>query len=381
MKILLHKFTDLHPAQGHGFGKNGPYLVLGKKQPELNILSCDKIELIAVDSLYPGDLANVLPDSITVANHSHFMPSLDRTKPLLGEFKPDYLNSILKIRASSKYHEISDQLKLKVYKTSVSSICYRRWDAEKNIFRYICSRTGAMFPDLSFPINRDILVFLFEDLDEIARFAFIYHSNHPTNIENDKFEFSSDFWDILRSSLRKKFGEISIFCFPGNIGDVRSNKTRKRFELLPDVPLNRKFSSYKDDINLSNYYYEYENSISNLSLINQAELNRQSVYTETAQIRVANELLIVKILHVGEYQFRFFPFELSSIFEKRLEYDNMCRKFNVSCSGFTRGYLPHLTQVSYGGYEVRDSLAIMGLRNIQRVDPVDERFIELNEND
>lgn len=379
MKTLFHKFTEIGNAQASGFGRNGPWLNLGDTQPELNILKLENFELIAIDALYPGALAQKLDNSILVANHTHFMPSLDHAKPLLGEFKPDYLNSILKIRQSAEYRNISDRLNLSVYRAVVKSICYRRWDGPKNFIRLILSRTGTMYPDFNFQINQDIIVFSFSNDSNEVEFAFVYHSNHPTNTHRGKSEFGSDFWDIIRKSVRERFGQIPIFCFPGNIGDVRSNITKKRFKLIPNIPINRKFTSYKDQVCLDAYYSEYKNSISEMTLINTLEIEKGSITRNVAELNVAGEKLFMDILNIAEYQFRFFPFEVSSLFEKRHNYTAKSKKFNVSCSGYTRGYLPHLKQIPYGGYEVSDSLTVMGLTKIQRVSVASERFVEIDE--
>ena len=379
MKTLFHQFSEIGKAQASGFGRNGPWLHFGDSQPELNILKSQNFELIAVDALYPGALAQKLHKSTLVANHTHFMPSLDDAKPLLGNFSPEYLNSILKTRQAAEYRKTSDTLKLSVYRAVVEPICYRRWDGSKNIFRSILSRSGTMYPDLNCQINRDILIFLFSNENRRVEFAFVYHSNHPTNIQRNQSAFSSDFWDIIRKSLRERFGKIPIFCFPGNIGDVRSNITKKRFKFLPNIPINRKFTSYKDQLDLDDYYNEYMESLAKMTLINEIDLKDGTIAKNISELDVSGEKITIDILNFGEYQFRFLPFEVSSRFDKRPKYTGTSMKFNVSCSGYTRGYLPHLRQIPYGGYEVSGSLSVMGLAEVQRVSLATERFVEIDE--
>ena len=377
MKVVTHHFDALASAQAFGFGVNGPVLEMGDVQPELNILKGDTFELIAIDALYPGQLVRELPDAVIVANHTHFMPSLDPNKPSLGKFDERYLRSLLFARETADYVETGSDFDVTAYRSTIASICYRRWDQIGLPFSYFFSNSGAMYPDLETPINHDILFFVFEGSTGKAEFVFVYHANHPTNSADRGKSFGSDFWDVIRMELRRELGDIPVFCLPGNLADVRSNMSKKRIDKLPSFKWNRKFSNYQDEISLDGYYREYQDAVAGKEVLFKFKLNESDMSVESHPFEVSGEILCAQVLKLGEFEFRIIPYEVSSVFDERLSYGVSARKFNVSCSGETKGYLPHPSQLIYGGYEVKGSLSYMNLVHKQVISNRGQNFLEL----
>ena len=69
------------------------------------------------------------------------------------------------------------------------------------------------------------------------------------------------------------------------------------------------------------------------------------------------------VIRFGEaYRFDFLPFELSHLFHLRERKHNNSR-FLVSCCDDTIGYLPHPSQLPFGGYEVDGSRKYMNLED------------------
>lgn len=335
---------------------NGVRIVTGSSEGD--------IDLVSVDTLYCGTLADRYPEKILCASHTHFAPMLDARKPTIGKFVSASLDAYCDAIEGRKELHVSPDTIVE-YRSNVASPIYRRFDVPASSFRQLVSRVGAMYPNTRCPISKSIDFFVFYD-SSLPVFAICYHANHPVaRFEQDRP--SSDYIGALRQGVRQHFGNIPVIFLSGCSGDVRPNLTQKRFGWLPDIGFNRKFKSKISPSDQAAIDHDYREAALNASEVHRCKFvgDEVSLQSGTLRFRGYEDLPIPVLRFSRDLAFAFVPFEVSHLFNGSLPHGIRI----VSCANDTRGYMPHPSQLSAGGYEVDGSRPTMGLP--ERVDIID----------
>ena len=321
-------------------------------------------EVVAVDALYPGVLSKHTNGDLRVvaASHTHFAPLLDDDKPAMGLFSEivakNYLNAI---DGSDRVQIEPDQCD--IYSAEVDVPMYRRFDYPDNFFNRILTRYAGFFPNEKHLIDRSIKIFIFSGSEE-PLFAIIYHACHPVS-RSDSREVSADYIQTLRESVKSRFGTSTCLFFQGCAGDVRPNTAKKRVSWLPKSRLNWRFNYSPSMSDQSKIDEKYATAVRTAIKLQSFKVDTESIVVLEKKIKVDGLAeLVIPELKVGEdTSFYFLPFEVSHRYHlDTLSNNSSRRQFIVSCSGNTKGYLPHPSQLRFGGYEVDSSRAAVNLK-------------------
>ena len=344
------------PVAGYGIGYKGK---TNYDDLEMNGFSWsdeyENITIASVDSLYAGDLWYELDCKIDfLASHTHFAPMLDSKKPQLGEFSGiavERWKNAFKNRNFSS-HDIDS---ISFFSAKVNIPIYRRFDNKGSILGLFTNRYIGMFPNFKEPIDNALNIFLFCKRNK-PKFCLVWHCCHPVSRKNRNI-YSADYIAIIRQSIKKRFGEMPVIFANGPSGDIRPCLLRKRFNNLPDWYLNRKFTepNYLDELYVNKAYKE---AIDSLKLRDKFFNIVPKVKKSLLKVIGYGEIEVKTIFFCERIGFCLLPFEVSH------RYNNITKKkgvFIASCSNNVLGYLPHETQLKYGGYEVDKSRESMGL--------------------
>lgn len=321
------------------------------------------VEICSIDALYAGDLAEdeqgINCRRIFAASHSHFAPMLDSTKPLLGAVSHQSLvawRSAIKNTQRTKVNSTS----CTVWRADAPIPIYRRFDfPNTQLNRFLTTRAG-MFPNPDQSIDRNIYMFEFSS-DGRTDAVIVLHSCHPVSRSN-RWHTSPDYIGALRASVRERFGDVPCLFFLGCSGDVRPNFAYKRINWLPRNRLNWRFEW---PVRLESEKWAdqtYANAVQNAVPWQKFDIDVNSLRLSFINMPLLHQpALQIPCVHIGEsIRFEFVPFEVSHLFHLDAQKKDPMR-FIVSCADNTRGYLPHPSQISAGGYEVDGSRSCMGL--------------------
>lgn len=334
----------------------------GKVPLEANIVSrypgkANNSLLLSIDTLFPGELANRLPDSIIAASHTHFAPMIDSKKHKIGRFSNVALEIILNSLSITDL-EPSEVDNVQVFRSFVDTPIYRRFDYPFARYKKSISKLGFMYPNETLKIDKSIIYFVFCLRDD-AKFCLVYHANHPVARQN-RSAYSADFIGALRAGMRKQLGNIPILFLQGCSADIRPRVISKRIKYLPKLYLNKRFKkiiSAAEEEKIDDAYFasfecaQYESS---------TQLNEESFSIQQKNITVTGlGDVSSKVLYIhDDLSFHFLPFEVSHLFHLT---DTNSTNYIVGCAGDTFGYLMHPSQLPFGGYEVDGSRSTMGL--------------------
>ena len=108
----------------------------------------------------------------------------------------------------------------------------------------------------------------------------------------------------------------------------------------------------------------YRTAIESLEVIDSFACKPSDVVLDSATVRLrAQGDIEYPVIRFGDaFRFDFLPFEVSHLFHLRERKHDKSRVL-VSCCGDTIGYLPHPSQLLFGGYEVDGSRKYMNLED------------------
>jgi len=324
------------------------------------------IEVCSVDALYTGDLvkqnASQSVQRIFAASHTHFAPMLDAAKPSLGRYSPDAVTSLGHAIEIATRAQIEPNQCI-VFRGEVSLPVYRRFDVPNTLINNVLSRYAGMFPNEAQKIDKGLYIFLFRR-GSSNLFAITYHACHPVT-RHDGNTVSADYVDAIRQAITKRFGIFHCLFFLGCAGDIRPNFSKKRVAWLPKSRLNWRFKYPPSEADQDEADQQYRDSILRANQIAAFPINRSSLVYKLQHLNIQGIGIVpIPEVHIGnQVIFSFFPFEVSHRFHLATHTNEaLPMKFIVSCSNHTLGYLPHPSQISFGGYEVDGSRKYMGLK-------------------
>lgn len=318
----------------------------------------EKQELISIDALYPGALKTRLGlNTIIAASHTHFSPMLDNDKPQLGEYFDEHASYWEDAYLQAPRSRVSVD-SVDVFSSDSSLPVYRRMDAEGGLKDLIFNRFAGMYPNELEPVDKSIRLYLFKSGAQ-AQFGIIWHCCHPVS-RSDRNLYSPDYIGSLRRGLKQRFGDVPLLFFLGPSGDIRPKLIAKRFSCVPGFWWNRRFKKSPDDMDqvaIDDLYFKCAQD-----LTKKFSFTIDKIASEKNEINVVGteNVIVKKIIFTDDVSFSFIPFEVSHRYHHK-NADN--HHLLVSCAENVIGYLPHKSQLKFGGYEVDGSRALMGMKN------------------
>lgn len=318
-------------------------------------------EVISIDALYAGDFYktlkndNLLSNINVAASHTHFAPMLDSLKPKLGATNNLAIETAVLTYKNRRARSVEID-SVNIYEVDVSLPIYRRFDTSSRIWNKMLNPIVGMYPNKSEDVDRRIKVLSFTSKG-CACFVIVWHCCHPVS-RSDRNVYSPDYVGSIREAIRAKLGQVPVLFFNGPSGDVRPGLIERRVKGLPLWGLNRRFKkpTTEDEAFLDN---SYASAIGKMERIGKIDMVKFSFNKKCIDIKGLGRMEINKLCISESLSFSFLPFEVSHRYHTTNILDT---DYIVSCSDDTLGYLPHFSQIHYGGYEVDNSRLLMGLK-------------------
>ena len=213
-------------------------------------------------------------------------------------------------------------------------------------------------------IDKKIYIFLFTE-GEKNLFAFVYHACHPVS-RADGNKASADYIRAMREAVKERFGiEVCLFM-QGCAGDIRPNIAEKRIKFLPRFRLNWKFKDPPAKRDEQFVDEQYQEAVLGARESETFEIYPENLFIGQKTIDVDGDgKLDIDVMQIGNiFEFVFLPYEVSHLYHLDIQNrQSLPQKFIVSCSNHTRGYLPHPSQLSSGGYEVDGAIQYTDIEN------------------
>lgn len=346
------------PVGGYGVGYHGRHSF---DPLEINGISWQSDHgpqmMISLDALYAGAFKSRFgEDAEIVASHTHFAPMTDRQKPQLGHTETAAIDGWQVAFETAKRHGFEND-EIRHYYSEVGVPLYRRYDHKGALFGRFVNRYCGMYPNDKEPIDKGIHIFGFCQKGAV-KLCMVWHCCHPVS-RPDRHAYSADYIGVIRAKLRQKFGQVPVIFINGPSGDIRPGIVEKRISFLPAWGLNRKFSRpCKTDTQALDQ--AYGEAIETMSLRACYEPISPVVSQHDLHIEGYGALRVKKMLFAQELGFCFLPFEVSHRYHRIGQTQGV---FIASLANDVLGYLPHQTQLGYGGYEVDSSRPFMGLKH------------------
>jgi len=332
----------------------------------------DPFELCALDALYAGDLCRAAPRAgcrrIFAASHTHSAPMLDSNKPAIGAVDDRAVSAFASAIVGAPRTQIAPE-HCAVYRADVALPVYRRFDRPDSALNRALTRHAGLYPNETVAIDRGLYLFVFSAAGR-TQFTIAYHACHPVT-RSDVGEVSPDYVQALRQAVAERFATPYCLFLQGCAGDVRPNFARKRIDGLPRSRLNWRFAYPPSGAQQLAADKDYERAVRGAGFQRSFDAAPGAFVCRRLTITIdgAGDVEVTELRIADAVVFRFVPFELSHHYHLQArELDD--RVFLVSCADDVHGYLPHPSQLDFGGYEVDGSRRCMGLaRRVTGRDP------------
>lgn len=171
-------------------------------------------------------------DLLVLASHTHFAPSLDSSKPELGLVDSSYFSLV-----AERCCHLIDRVMAKISRLSqtVRGVGFSRaginrrksWRIPHFYGRKFVGLQHVMAPNPNAPIDPKINTITLSDISG-EPLALIWHfACHPTGFPR-QLGISADYPGVVRSHLRKQYGELPVLFMQGFAGDVRPRVPESR---------------------------------------------------------------------------------------------------------------------------------------------------------
>lgn len=317
---------------------------------------CITRSIMSADTLYAGNLVAEMGRNTTIAaSHSHYSPMLDASKPALGIFQPCAVQSWVEAFKNAETKSVTIDC-VHVYRAESTVPVYRRLDSSGSAWQRLVGPHIGMIPNWDEPLDRSVRLFLLCS-DGVPTFGILWHCCHPVS-RRSKNIYSSDFIGALRSGVRTRFGDIPVLFFLGPSGDVRPGVVNKRIFFAPTLSWNRRFKRLPSEQDERLIDQSYEGLVSSMSRVGVQCITNIELFETRVNLTTEEEITAQTLRLTDQISFTFMPFELSHRYHHRAVDNN---RLLVSCANDVLGYLPHETQLKFGGYEVDQSRQYMNL--------------------
>ncbi|UYN97245.1 MAG: hypothetical protein KIT25_10055 [Enhydrobacter sp.] len=224
--------------------------------------------LVTLDTLYVGEALHTdlichfvskhgqnAADLLVLGSHTHFAPSLDATKPVLGPVDPAYL-SMVKERCRLLVDRVVTESGRPVFteRRTGSSLAAinrrRRWPVPHFYRRRLVHPQTVMAPNPSGPFDPTITAIAIIGVSGDPIALLWHYACHPTAFPHP-LHVSAEFPGVVRSRLRERYGDaLPVLFLQGFAGDIRSRVpetrplSRRAFDCLFSGP---SFDSFTSD--------------------------------------------------------------------------------------------------------------------------------------
>ena len=354
-----------------------------------------QVVFLSVDTLFVGDtlyraISEVVADRLgkddisilVAASHTHFAPSLDETKPLLGPVNTGYQDYVLS-QWTAAIDRIANRTPIlcngfRFREQANHTMNRRRLDLCLNK-RGVCRKT-RMAPNSNGPRDEWIRGVVFKDSLGQVQLVIWNFACHPVEFPRQD-HVSADFPGVVRTTIRHIFGNhVPVIFLQGFSGDVRSNLIGfpKRLRMCLSGFLNGPEFVPVSDSKFANWSKSLAAVVGN-ACQNHAPLPSIPLMDSLERTLPLNYLMD------GDVSSREFTIRRVDLFddvvllgmsaETVTEYGDTVRQLfpdkmvlGTGCLPNTFGYLPTQSMLASGGYEVDGFLEPFSLQATFRKD-------------
>ena len=396
------EITPQSPISLSGYaGRTEPYTNVASELEANLLYFCqgnDRTVLIQIDTLFPSlELKNAISkvvdapcEVLIVASHTHYAPSLDPQKPMLGRVSAEYFAEVVD-KISTSINAIADRGKTCGRFKAKTTVCAqgisRRLRALSVNTRFpFVKYEVAIIPNSQENIDTSLRTFSFLDADDGTEAVIWSWACHPVGIPHSEgLNVSSHYIGYVRDRLRKLFGrKVAVLFLPGFMGDIRPNFCTKRPKLSQRLrnPLTKDYFAIPTSEVYENFCRAVGDSTIAAISAHDAELyplevkrvKRDWIPLSELFTDAQNRSLPIADLSLNdEISFLFVGAEVSNGYASGQE--SSLRPGVVPVGYFEEvfGYLPTDRQIREGGYEVNGFQHAFGVRGQMR-DELQQRF-------
>lgn len=345
---------------------------------EANILFIDQIVLVQIDTLFSSEAleqrirhhAGGNIDLLLVASHTHFAPSLDPSKPALGECDPDFLNEVAeKIgRRIMEQPNICANIRLGIGSASGLSI-------NRRSKRFHVGRKFPFFfndvviqPNRAGPADPTVHSLVFEHNGDPV--AVVWHyACHPVSFPQRNV-MSADFVGIVRQRIRHHFNipNLPVIFLQGFAGDVTPSVINSRPDLKQRIkyPHGELFGNFTMEsfVSWSDALGEVvvRTFETGTSLYPSSVFCKSSMDISSILPRENGKLNLAALSFGNDLNFIFAGAEVVQSYRIMIQSIFNGITLGVGYTGPVFGYLPTDEYVREGGYESEGFIEPFGLR-------------------
>lgn len=346
---------------------------------EANVVLVDFVAIVQIDVLFCSEVLEeriqqhlgTRLDLLLVASHTHFAPSLDPTKPVLGICDDDFLEEVAQKIGTMilALRRVPSSVRMGVgaaYGMSVNRRSSRFYIRGKFPFVF---RGIVMQPNAAGPADPAIHTFTVEHNG--SPLAILWHYTcHPTGFP-DMNAVSADFVGAVRQQIRDHFRNplLPVLFLPGFSGDVSPN-------IRDPAPALKQRIKYPGGNIFGNFTHETYtcwcnalaekvlqaldggNCLAELITYKKASINVNSILpAENGRIKLA------RLSFGSDVHLIFIGAEVVQEYLGLINIMSAGKTLGVGYTGHVFGYLPTNKQVIEGGYEAEDFLSFFSLRS------------------
>ena len=381
----IASITPVHRVPLSGRGGLPRMFEEGGDQLEANAVALAKenghVVIIALDTLFASDalhdavkqmLGSALGendiDLILVASHTHNAPSLDPTKPGLGEMDQTYFTYCAEQIATCAANAITTANKAKPAnishgKSSCALNAVRRKKAVRLSSHAPFIHYGTqLLPNRSTATPHGLDIIIAYDANKNPLWAIWSWACHATSFPYGNV-ISPDFPGPVRDSLRRQLGcpDLPVIYLPGFAGDIRSDAMRSPVPLRKRLasPFSRPFADCTPenfDFLCAGLSVAIKDALNNMAELGPLKANAHIVsdsiaFDELMETPRSGNISLVQ-LTAAPLNFFFMGAETCSpyraLFAPHLPLDTVMSGY----AGDVPLYLPVDSQIAEGGYEV-----------------------------
>jgi hypothetical protein len=308
---------------------------------------------------------------VCVASHTHFAPSTDPTKPLLGVVNPEFARSVARVArglVDTVARATPTPVAFRVHRvdTNLNVIRRKRWSLPT------VSRSGfrlgpsiVMAPEPAEPRDRALDRIELVNADGRTTAVIWKYACHPVAYpESDAV--TAEFPGVVRARMRERWGPVPVVFLQGFAGDVRPlisvrdqpsrMKTLRRGPTFP-VPTLEEWTDWAEQLAASATAPGGETVDGTPIRVAAGSLGLSDIITQRTS-PVTGRLALQRVSLGTIPEMLFVSAEVCSPYLRLFSAsDSIC----VGYTGDVFGYLPSAAQVADGGYEASDFMKPFGL--------------------
>jgi hypothetical protein len=305
------------------------------------------------------------PEVFMIASHTHFSPTLDPTKPVLGKGSDEYIlfvqeKIVQALLTLDSAGEVPASLSLSKAATRHSINRRRPVLVRKGL---LLQKKIALGPNPSGPTSEKITMLTLKD-DSGKVLAAIWHfACHPTDFPK-RSALSAGYPGIIRKAMRSSIGEVPVLFLQGFAGDVKPwdhDQPKKKKRTVKEILLKTESFPHFDE----EMFTRWSVSLSAAAL---SSLKDEGEYVPpllgSRQIAepitdlfnsgsIGNDELTFQEITLGE-GLKIISISAEPVIEYEDVVKNIYKEEHILCCGYTDSvhiYLPTSAQVLEGGYE------------------------------